>query len=43
VWPLVGDGHVKPVIDSRFPMADAAAAHERVEESLHVGKVLLVV
>ena len=43
VWPLVADGHVKPVIDSRFPMAEAAAAHERVEESLHVGKVLLVV
>ncbi|HEX5532173.1 MAG TPA: NAD(P)H-quinone oxidoreductase [Actinomycetales bacterium] len=42
VWPLVADGHIKPVIDSRFPMADAAAAHERVEESLHVGKVLLV-
>jgi putative PIG3 family NAD(P)H quinone oxidoreductase len=43
VWPLVADGHIKPVIDSSFPMADAAAAHERVEESLHVGKVLLVV
>jgi putative PIG3 family NAD(P)H quinone oxidoreductase len=43
VWPLVADGHVRPVIDSRFPMAEAAAAHERVEESLHVGKVLLVV
>jgi putative PIG3 family NAD(P)H quinone oxidoreductase len=41
VWPLVADGSVKPVIDSTFPLADAAAAHRLVEGSTHIGKVLL--
>ncbi|GAA3887019.1 NAD(P)H-quinone oxidoreductase [Streptomyces lacrimifluminis] len=43
VWPLLAAGHVRPVVDSEFPMSDAAAAHRVVEESGHVGKVLLVV
>jgi putative PIG3 family NAD(P)H quinone oxidoreductase len=42
VWPLLDDGRVRPVVDSESPMSDAAAAHRRVEESGHVGKVLLV-
>ncbi|MFD5772911.1 NAD(P)H-quinone oxidoreductase [Streptomyces fungicidicus] len=42
VWPLVGGGHVRPVIDREIPMSDAAAAHRVVEESGHIGKVLLV-
>ncbi|MER6747739.1 NAD(P)H-quinone oxidoreductase [Streptomyces fungicidicus] len=42
VWPLVGGGHVRPVIDREIPMPDAAAAHRVVEESGHIGKVLLV-
>lgn len=41
VWPLVSSGHVLPVIDRVVPMAEAAAAHRVVEESGHVGKVLL--
>jgi NADPH:quinone reductase-like Zn-dependent oxidoreductase len=32
---------VHPVIDRAFPMSEAAAAHRLVEESSHVGKVLL--
>jgi putative PIG3 family NAD(P)H quinone oxidoreductase len=43
VWPLVESGAVRPVIDRRVPMAEAARAHEIVTESLHIGKVLLVV
>jgi NADPH2:quinone reductase len=43
VWPLIEAGKIKPVIDSTFPLADAAKAHERVEGSQHIGKVVLVV
>lgn len=43
VWPLVAAGKVRPVVDSRYLLADAAAAHRHVESSQHVGKVLLVV
>ncbi len=43
VWPLVADGSVRPVVHTRLPLADAAGAHRVVEESSHVGKVLLVV
>ncbi|MEU5520917.1 NAD(P)H-quinone oxidoreductase [Streptomyces sp. NPDC047860] len=42
VWPLIAGGHVRPVIDREIPMPDAAAAHRLVEESGHIGKVLLV-
>lgn len=40
-WPLFESGEVKPVIDSTFPLADAAKAHERMESGLHVGKIVL--
>jgi len=43
VWPLVADGAVRPVIDRIYPLAGVADAHRRVEESLHVGKVILQV
>jgi len=43
VWPLLEAGQVRPVVDREFPMSDAAAAHRLLEESGHVGKVLLVV
>ncbi|MET9152082.1 NAD(P)H-quinone oxidoreductase [Streptomyces griseoflavus] len=42
VWPLVATGRVRPVIDREIPMPEAAAAHRVVEESGHIGKVLLV-
>ncbi|NKQ25827.1 NAD(P)H-quinone oxidoreductase [Streptomyces galbus] len=42
VWPLVDGGHVRPVVDREVPMRDASEAHRTVEESGHVGKVLLV-
>ncbi|MEW2620341.1 NAD(P)H-quinone oxidoreductase [Streptomyces sp. NPDC048106] len=42
VWPLVAGGQVRPVVDRELPMARAAEAHRVVEESGHIGKVLLV-
>lgn len=42
VWPLVGEGKLKPVIDKVFPLAEAAAAHRRMEAGEHVGKIVLV-
>jgi len=41
VWPLLAAGRCKPVIDSTFPLAEAAAAHRRIEDTAHVGKIVL--
>jgi putative PIG3 family NAD(P)H quinone oxidoreductase len=41
VWPLLAAGRIAPVIDSEFPLAEAAAAHRRMESSAHIGKILL--
>ena len=41
VLPLIAAGRVKPVIDSTFPLREAAAAHARMETSQHVGKIVL--
>jgi putative PIG3 family NAD(P)H quinone oxidoreductase len=43
VWPLIEEGRVRPVIDSVFPLEDAAQAHIRMESSTHLGKILLQV
>ncbi|HEY7903481.1 MAG TPA: NAD(P)H-quinone oxidoreductase [Casimicrobiaceae bacterium] len=43
VWPLFGAGKARVVIDSTFKLADAAAAHRRMETSQHIGKILLEV
>ncbi|MEU0693385.1 NAD(P)H-quinone oxidoreductase [Streptomyces niveus] len=42
VWPLVGAGQVRPVVDRTFPMTDAAEAHAALEAGDHVGKILLL-
>ncbi|WP_417600438.1 NAD(P)H-quinone oxidoreductase [Pararhodobacter oceanensis] len=41
VWPLLASGRVAPVIDSEFTLDEAAAAHERMESSQHIGKLVL--
>ena len=41
VWPLLVAGKVAPVIDSEFTLAEAAAAHARMESSAHIGKIVL--
>ncbi|MCG5469389.1 NAD(P)H-quinone oxidoreductase [Micromonospora sp. LAH09] len=41
VWPLVEAGRIRPVVDRRLPMTEAAQAHRLVESNDHFGKVLL--
>ena len=43
VWPLLAAGMVRPIVHSRFPLADAAGAHRLMESSEHVGKIVLEV
>ena len=43
VWPLIAAGRIRPVIDSVFPLSEAAKAHVRLESSQHIGKVVLTV
>jgi NADPH:quinone reductase-like Zn-dependent oxidoreductase len=41
VWPLIESGRVRPVIQSRYPLAQACDAHSEMEASGHIGKILL--
>ena len=41
VWPLIEAGQVRPIINSRYPLDRAAAAHREMEASTHIGKILL--
>ena len=43
VWPLLDTGRIAPVMDSEFTLADASKAHERIESSGHIGKIVLKV
>ena len=43
VWPYVEGNRLKPVMDKVFPLAEAAAAHARMESGNHVGKIVLQV
>ncbi len=43
VWPMLASGRIAPVMDSEFDMQDAIAAHERMESSQHIGKIVLKV
>ena len=42
VWPMVASGRVRPIIHSRYPLADVALAHRELEASTHIGKILLL-
>ncbi|MEO8962532.1 MAG: NAD(P)H-quinone oxidoreductase [Ginsengibacter sp.] len=42
VWPVIESGKFKPVIYQTFPLQDAAKAHELMESSSHIGKIVLV-
>ncbi|MBW3096325.1 NAD(P)H-quinone oxidoreductase [Pseudohoeflea coraliihabitans] len=43
VWPLLNERKIAPVMDSIFPLSQASAAHARIEESEHIGKIVLEV
>jgi putative PIG3 family NAD(P)H quinone oxidoreductase len=43
VWPLLSTGQIKPVVHSTFSLNDAAKAHELMESSQHIGKIILEV
>lgn len=41
VWPMVEQGKLRPVMDQIFPLAQASAAHARMEAGDHIGKIVL--
>ncbi|MCH8466626.1 MAG: NAD(P)H-quinone oxidoreductase [Roseinatronobacter sp.] len=43
IWPHLESKAIAPVMDSVFPLADAARAHERMESSANIGKIVLKV
>ena len=43
IWPMLADGTIAPVMDSTFPLAEAAMAHAKMETSKHIGKIVLVI
>ncbi|HWD83485.1 MAG TPA: NAD(P)H-quinone oxidoreductase [Kribbella sp.] len=43
VWPLIAAKKVRPVVHSTFPLAEVAKAHQTLEQSTQLGKVLLTI
>ncbi|MBF9239598.1 NAD(P)H-quinone oxidoreductase [Hymenobacter sp. BT683] len=43
VWPQIAAGKFRPIIHQTFPLAEAAAAHQLMESSAHIGKIVLEV
>ncbi len=41
IWPMIEAGSVRPVIDTVLPLEDAARAHQLMDDSGHIGKILL--
>jgi NADPH:quinone reductase-like Zn-dependent oxidoreductase len=42
-YELVKSGRARPVVDSVFPLAEARAAHERLEAGEQFGKIVLTI
>lgn len=42
VWPALADGRIQPVVYRTFAAADVAQAHELMESSQHIGKIVLI-
>jgi putative PIG3 family NAD(P)H quinone oxidoreductase len=41
LWPALDHGALAPSLDRIFPLADVAVAHERMEQNLNTGKIVL--
>jgi NADPH2:quinone reductase len=41
VMPLIDSGEITPLVDTTFPLAEAAAAHTLMEQGGHFGKIVL--
>ena len=41
VWPLLDSGAVRPLVHATFPILETRAAHELMESSVHLGKILV--
>ncbi|MGE3540047.1 MAG: NAD(P)H-quinone oxidoreductase [Candidatus Tectimicrobiota bacterium] len=41
--PLLAQGIIRPIIDRSFPLAEAALAHQYMEDNRNVGKIMLLV
>jgi NADPH:quinone reductase len=41
IWPLLASGKIKPIINAVFPAEKAAEAHQLMESSEHIGKIVL--
>jgi NADPH:quinone reductase len=42
VWPLFANGQIRPIVDSAFPLEQAAEAHRLMESGRHTGKIILI-
>jgi NADPH:quinone reductase len=43
IWPqLPAKNHIRPIIDSTFPLNQACLAHERMETGENIGKIVLL-
>jgi len=43
VWPFLESGEIKPVLFTTFPLLEADKAHQLMESSQHIGKIILTV
>ena len=43
VWPLLATDQIKPIIHSTFALKDVSQAHQLMESSQHIGKIILEV
>jgi len=41
VFPMIESGAVRPIVHASFPLDDVASAHRVLEESSHIGKLVL--
>ena len=43
IWPAMGAGELGPLVHATFPLSEAGSAHELMESSAHIGKIVLTI